>query len=140
MFNIKEIITYFKNKNHKSKKRKKFYRTLTTFLESVDTIAIIGATSNSITLANTGIGLIVLPISAGIECTLSLGNKMLHKIIIKKYNKCKKQYEKDQQTTKFFDKIYRKYSQEKVIDKSEYESLCNVFTKYLEETKNESFS
>ena len=26
-----------------------------------------------------------------------------------------------------------------LIDKSEYESLCNIFTKYLDETKNEFF-
>ena len=77
--NIKEMITYFKDKNNKSKKRYKNYKTLNTILESVDSIVIIAATSTSITLSVTGIGLIVLPISAGIACTLSLGNKVLHK-------------------------------------------------------------
>ena len=85
--NIKELITYFKDKNHKSKKRYKNYKTLNTILESIDSIVIIGATSTSTTLSVTGIGLIVLPISAGIACTLSLGNKVLHKLIINKYNK-----------------------------------------------------
>ena len=75
--NIKEMITHFKNKNHKSMKRHKNYKTLNTILESIDSIVIIGATSTSITLSLTGIGLIVLPISAGIACTLSLGNKVL---------------------------------------------------------------
>ena len=85
--NIKEMITYFKDKNHISKKRYKNYKTLNTILESVDSIAIIGATSTSITLSIAGIGLIILPISAGIACTLSLGNKVLHKLIINKYKK-----------------------------------------------------
>ena len=80
--NIKEMIIYFKDKNNKSKKRYKKYKTLNTVLESVDSIVIIGATSTSITLSITGIGLIILPISAGIACTLSLRNKVLHKIII----------------------------------------------------------
>ena len=84
--NIKEMIQYFKDKNHKSKKRFKNYKTLNTILESVDSVIIIAATSTSITLSVTGIGLIVLPISAGIACTLSLGNKILHKLIINKYN------------------------------------------------------
>ena len=137
--NNKEMITYFKDKNHKSKKRYKNYKTLNTVLESVDSIVIIGATSTSITLSITGIGLIILPISAGIACTLSLGNNILHKIIINKYNKYKKQYERDQQTIKSFDKLYRKSLQDNVIDKSEYESLCNIFTKYVDENKNESF-
>ena len=137
--NIKETITYFKDKNNKSKKRYKNYKTLNTVLQSVDSIAIIGATSTSITLSVTGFGLIILPISAGIACTLSLGNKILHKLIINKYNKYKKQYERDQQTIKSFDKLYRKSLQDNIIDKTEYESLCNIFTKYVDENKNESF-
>ena len=42
-----------------------------------------------------------------------------------KYNKYKKQYEKDQQTIKSFDNLYRKSLQDNVIEKSEDESLCN---------------
>ena len=137
--NIKEMITYFKDKNNKSKKRYKNYKTLNTKLESVDSIVIIAATSTSITLSVTGVGSIVLPISAGIACGLSLGNTVLHKLIIKKYNKCKKQYERDQNTIKSFDKLYRKSLQDNIIDKTEYESLCNIFTKYVDENKNESF-
>ena len=117
--NIKEMITYFKDKNHKSKKRYKNYKTLNTILESVDSIVIIGATSTSITVSITGIGLIILPISAGIACTLSLGNKVLHKLIINKYNKYKKQYERDQQTIKSFDKLYRKSLQDNIMDETE---------------------
>ena len=137
--NFKEMITYFKDKNHKSKKKYKNYNTLNTILESVDSIVIIGATSTSITLSVTGIGLIVLPISAGISFGLSLGNKILHKLIINNYNKYKKQYERDQITIKSFDRLYRKSLQDNVIDKTEYESLCNIFTKYIDQNKNESF-
>ena len=137
--NIKEKITYFKDKNHKLKKRYKNYKTLNTILESVDSIVIIGATSTSITLSVTGVGLIVLPISTGIACTLSLGNKVLHKVILKKYNKYKKLYERDQKTIKFFDKFYRKSLQDDIINKTDYESLCNIFFKYVDENKNEYF-
>ena len=137
--NIKGMITYFKDKNHKSKKKYKKYKTLNTVLESVDSVVIIGATSTSITLSVIGIGLIVLPISAGIACGISLGNKILHKLIINKYKKYKKQYERDHNTIKSFDKLYRKSLQNNIIDKSEYESLCNFFTRYVDENKNESF-
>ena len=137
--NIKEMITYFKDRNNKSKKRYKIYKTLNTILESVDSIVIIGATSTSITLSVTGVGLIVLPVAAGVACGLSLGNKVLHKLIINKYNKYKKLYERDQNTIKSFDKIYRKSLQDNVINKSEYDSLCNIFTRYVDENKNESF-
>ena len=136
---IKEMITYFKDKNHKSKKKYKNYKTLNTILESADSIVIIGATSTSITLSITGVGLIILPISAGVACVLSLGNKILHKLIINKYNKYKKQYERDQNTIKSFDKLYRKSLQDNIIDKTEYENLCNIFTRYVDENKNGSF-
>ena len=138
--NIKEMITYFKDKNNKSKKKYKNYKTLNTILESADSIVIIGATSTSITLSITGVGLIILPISAGVACALSLGNKVLHRLIINKYNKYKKQYEHDQNTIKSFDKLYRKSLQDNIIDKTEYDSLCNIFTKYVDdENKNKSF-
>ena len=137
--NIKGMITYFKDKNNKSKKKYKNYKTLNTILESLDSIVIIGATSTSITLSITGVGLIILPISAGIACGLSLGNKVLHKIIINKYKKYKKQYERDHNTIKSFDKLYRKSLQDNLIDKNEYESLCDIFTEYVDQNKNETF-
>ena len=60
--NIKEMITHFKDKNNESKMKYKNYKTLNTVLESVDSIVVIAATSISITLSITGIGLIILPI------------------------------------------------------------------------------
>ena len=84
------MITYFKDKNNISKEKYKKYKTLNTILESVDSIVIIGATSTSTTLSIARIGLNILPLSAGIACTLSLGNKVLHELIVNKCNKYKK--------------------------------------------------
>ena len=137
--NIKEMITYFKDKNNKSKRKYKKYKTITTILKSFDTFVIIATTSSSITLSVTGIGLIVIPISTASACALSIGNKVLYEVVVNKYNKYKKQYERDQQSIKSFDKLYRKSLQDNIIDKTEYESLCNIFTKYLDQNKNESF-
>ena len=50
------------------------------------------------------------------------------------------QHQKDQKTIISFDKLYRKTLKDEVIDKKEYESLCKIFTKYVAETENESFS
>ena len=46
---------------------------------------------------------------------------------------------KDQQTIKSFDKLYRKTLQDNIINKNEYESLCDILTKYIDENENESF-
>ena len=137
--NSKEMITYFKVKNNKSKKKYKKYKTITTILKSFDTFVIVATTSISFTLSLTGIGLIVIPISTTSSCALSIGKKVLYEIIINKYNKYKKLFEKDQQTIKSFDKLYRKSLQDNVNDKTEYESLCNIFTKYVDANKNKSF-
>ena len=87
--NIKEMITYFKDKNNESKKKHKKYRTITTILKSFDTFVIIATTSSSITLSLTGIGLIVIPLSTATACGLSIGNKVLYAIIINKYKNIK---------------------------------------------------
>ena len=137
--NLKEMITYFKDKNYKSKKKYKNYKTITTILKSFDTIVNIATTSSSITLSLTGIGLIMIPISTATTCGLSIGNKVLYEIIVNKHNKYKKLYERDQQTIKSFDKLYRKSLQDNVIDKTEYENLGNIFTENVDENKNEFF-
>ena len=87
---IKEIITYFKDKNIKSKKKCKNYKTLNLIIESIDTIGNFGSMSTSKSLSITGIGLVILTISTGNACTLLLGNKVMRKLIINKYNKQKK--------------------------------------------------
>ena len=87
---IKEMIAYFKGKNYKTKKKYKNYQTTNKILESVNTIIITGATSTSITLSNTGIALIILRISAGIACVLSLKYKLLQRMKLNKYNKYKR--------------------------------------------------
>ena len=133
------MITYFKDKNNKSKKEIKKYKTITTIIKSFDTFVIIATTSSSITLSLTGIGLIVIPISTTSACVLSIGDKVLYEVIMNKYNKYKKQYEKDQQTIKSFDKLYRNSLQDNIIKKNEYECLCKIFTNYVDENKNKSF-
>ena len=137
--NIKELITYSKDKNNKSKIKYKNHETLTAILKSFDTFVIIATTSSSITLSVTGFGWIVIPISTGISCGLSVSNKVIYEAIINKNIKNKELTEKDQQTKNSFDNLYRKSLQDIVIDKNEYESLCKIFTKHLDETKNESF-
>ena len=58
---------------------------------------------------------------------------------MKKNSKYKKDFEKDQKIIKSFDKLYRKSFQYNMIDKNEDESLFIIFSKYLDDMKNESF-
>ena len=107
--NIIEIITYFKDKNNKFKKKYKKYKTISIIIKSFETIVIIATTSSSITFSPTGIGLIAVPISTATACGLSISNKVLNEMIINKYIKYKKHFENDQQTIKSFKKFDRKF-------------------------------
>ena len=60
-------------------------------------------------------------------------------MIINRYKKYNKLYDRDQQTMKSFDILYRKSLKDNLIKKSEYESHCNVFIKFIDGTKNEVF-
>ena len=84
--NIKKNQPFFKNKNIKSKRKNKKYKTITTILKSFDTFVFIATTSSSITLSLSGVGLIVIPISITSARALPIGNKVLYEIIINKYN------------------------------------------------------
>ena len=117
------MITYFKDKNNKSKKKIKKHETITTILKSFDSFVTIAKTSSSVIFSLTGIGLIAIPISTATACGISIGIKVIYGIITNKYNKHKKLYEKDQQTIKSFDKIYKKSLQDNVNDKNEHESM-----------------
>ena len=81
-------------KTIKQTKKYKNYKTLNTIVESVDSTVIITATSTSIIPWVICIGLIDLPLSAGVACTLSPDNKILHRFIVHKCIKYIKQNEK----------------------------------------------
>ena len=65
---------------------------LTIIFKTFDTFVSIAPTSSSLTLSPTGIGLGVIPISTGISCVLTNGNKVIYERVMRKYNKYKKQY------------------------------------------------
>ena len=136
--NIKEMIIYFKDKK-KSKKKYKQYKTKTTISKSFEAFVLIPTKPISVSLSLTGIGLIAIPIKTATACALPIGNKVVYEIIINKHFKYKVQCEKDQQTNNSLDKLYRKSLKDNLIDNSDYESVCNILTKYVDETKNESF-
>ena len=124
---INEKPTYYKEKDHKSATKNEKHRTLTSIIDSVDTVVSTRALTSCATLSVTAVGIILVPISAGVSFALSLGNKGLHKMNIHKYRKnLRNQIEKGQQTAKSFKKLYKKSSQDDLLDHIEYESLCNT--------------
>ena len=59
--------------------------------------------------------------------------------LCKNIQKKQKKHQKDQESFKPIDEVCIKRLQDNVIDENKSESLFKVFTKYLDETKNETF-
>ena len=68
--NIKEMITYFKDRNRESKKEFKNYRTLTSKIESIQLVGTIEANKTSVISSATGVSLIWVPIFVGFACAI----------------------------------------------------------------------
>ena len=105
-------MTYIKNRNRKSLKKGKKYKTLTTTLKLFDTFAIIAITSSSITLSLTEVGLKAIPVSTATAWLLSISNEVIYGIIIKKYNKYKKKQNENYHqllnlSLNFTEKVYK---------------------------------
>ena len=64
------MITYLKDKKHKSKNKHKKYKKKITIIKSFDTMVIFAKTSSSTTLSVTGIGVFAIQISAATACRL----------------------------------------------------------------------
>ena len=77
------------------------------------------------TTSITGSQLIVIPISSGFASGITLTN-VLYETLMNKCIKYKNYYERAQQTINTSDRLYRKGLQDKIFNKKEYESICNV--------------
>ena len=73
-----------------------------------------------------------VPISTSIASGLSLSNKLLYEIVMKKFNEYKEQYEKDQQDINSFDKKIGKFFRNNIVNRSKYDSLCDFNEKIVE--------
>ena len=104
---------------------------LTATLKSFDTLVIIATTNSSITLSFKGISLMLIPISTGRACGLTISKKVIYEIVVKKDNKYKKQNQRNQQTLESFDKLYRKSLQDDL-----FVLFC---TRYVDEAKKNFF-
>ena len=83
------MITYVKDKDHKPKRYFENHITVTSILQSIDKVVIIGATRTFVTPTVTEVFSIVVPITVGIAFDLSLGKKVAPKIVLMKLENLK---------------------------------------------------
>ena len=70
--NISLMMKYYEMEENKYKQKYNKYKLINNLINSLDGIIVIGTTSASISLSITGVGIIVVPIAAGVGCTTGI--------------------------------------------------------------------
>ena len=70
--NISLMTKYYELEENKYKKKYTKYKLINNIINSTDGLIILGTTSASVTLSITGVGIIVVPITAGVGCATGI--------------------------------------------------------------------
>ena len=90
--NISLMMKYYELEENKYTKKYTKYKLINNIIISTDGLIIIGTTSASVTLSITGVGIIVVPITAGVGCSTGILVKICSSYLKKKEQNYKLQY------------------------------------------------
>ena len=100
--NISLMMKYYELEENKYKKKCTKYKRINNLINSTDGLIIIGTTSASVTLSITGVGIIVVPITAGVGCATGILVKICSSYLKKKEQNYKLKYTIIQKTLDYF--------------------------------------
>ena len=104
--NISLMMKYYELEENKYKKKYTKYKLINNLINSLDGIIVIGTTSASVTLSITGVGIIVVPITAGVGCATGILVKICSSYLKKKEQNYKLKYAIIQKTLDDFRQLY----------------------------------
>ena len=104
--NISLMMKYYEMEEKKYKQKYNKYKLINNIINSTDSLIVIGTTSASITLSITGVGIIVVPITAGVGCVTGILVKICSSYLKKKEQKYKLKYAIIQKTLDDFRQLY----------------------------------
>ena len=128
--NISLMMKYYKWEEKKYKKKYTKYKLMNNLINSLDFIIVIGTTSASISLSITGVGIIVVPIAAGVGCTTGVLVKICSSYLKKKEQNYKLKYTIIQKTLDDFRQLYVASLKDNHIDEKEYHRFVTQFENY----------
>ena len=126
--NISLMMKYYEMEEKKQKYNK--YKLINNLINSLDGILVIGTTSASISLSITGVGIIVVPIAAGVGCTTGILVKICSSYLKKKEQNYKLKYTIIQKTLDDFRQLYVTSLKDNHIDEKEYHRFVTQFENY----------
>ena len=130
--NISLMMKYYEMEENKYKQKYNKYKLINNLINSLDSIIVIGTTSASISLSVTGVGIIVVPIAAGVGCTTGILVKICSSYLKKKEQNYKLKYTIIQKTLDDFRQLYVASLKDNHIDEKEYHRFVTQFENYRE--------
>ena len=115
---------------NKYKKKYTKYKLINNIINSTDGLIIIGTTSASGTLSITGVGIIVVPITAGVSCATGILGKICSRYLKKKEQNYKLEYIIIQQILDDFRQLITTSLKYNHIDEKEYDRFVNMYENY----------
>ena len=128
--NISLMMKYYEMEENKYKQKYNKYKLINNLINSLDGIIVIGTTSASISLSITGVGIIVVPIAAGVGCTTGILVKICSSYLKKKEQNYKRKYTIIQKTLDDFRQLYVASLKDNCIDEKEYHRFVTQFENY----------
>ena len=128
--NISLMMKYYEMEEKKYKQKYNKYKLINNLINSLDGIIVIGTTSASISLSITGVGIIVVPIAAGVGCTTGILVKICSSYLKKKEQNYKLKYTIIQKTLDDFKQLYITSLKDNHIDGKEHHRFVTQFENY----------
>ena len=130
--NISLMMKNYEMEEKKYKQKYTKYKLINNLLNSLDGIIVIviGTTSASVTLSITGVGIIVVPITAGVGCATGILVKICSSYLKKKEQNYKLKYAIIQKTLDDFRQLYITSLTDNHIDEEEYQRFVTQFENY----------
>ena len=134
--NISLMMKYYELEQKKYKEKYTKYKLINNLINSLDGIIVIGTTSTSVTLSTTGVGIIVVPIAAGVGCATGILVKICSSYLKKKEQNYKLKYAIIQKTLNDFRHLYTASLTDNYVDEKEYQRFVTQFENYQTQTQN----
>ena len=114
--NISLMMKYYELEENKYKNEYTKYKLINNIINSIDGLLLIGTTSASVTLSITGLGIITVPITAGVGCATGILVKICSSFLKKKEQKDKLKYTIIQKTLDDFRQLFTTSLKDNHID------------------------
>ena len=126
--NIKDIQNFY---NHEAKNfKKKSNKIMNGLIQSIDGVLLLGVSSNAITLSDSGVGLIVVPVASGIGAGVSISSEFIGEYLKRKEQHNPKKYILAGGTLNNFQKLHTKCLEDNKRDLNEYNKLKQTYDVY----------